>query len=85
MEILEELQHEVCSWADATFGRPITARVCAKRLVMEAEELVRDPRNVEEAADCLILLLQWARNAHHPLNELVATLSQMGSLKPACR
>ncbi|MCX7063085.1 MAG: DUF550 domain-containing protein [Proteobacteria bacterium] len=61
-------------WSDATFGD------CTKRnhlgplehLKDEADEAAANPGDVEEFADCLMLTLDAARRAGHPLDALLS-------------
>lgn len=68
---LQALQTAVSDWSAETFGRPDSGQPLAIRLVHEALELVKAPEDLEEGADCLILLLNWAERAGYSADDLV--------------
>lgn len=60
---LNELQRDVCAWADSVFGANRTPHGCIAHLIKEVEELRASPYDAEEYADCLMLLLNAANQA----------------------
>jgi hypothetical protein len=54
-------QAENGAWADETFGPSLSPDSTIAHLKKEVEELVADPSNVTEYADCMILLIDAAR------------------------
>ncbi len=67
-----ELQAEVAGWAVATFGEAKGPQRCAAKLVNEALELLKNPDDIEEAADILIMLCSWLRDAGRSVDDLLS-------------
>lgn len=67
-----ELQSEVSEWAVKTFGEAKGPQRCAAKLVNEALELLKNPDDIEEAADILIMLCSWLRDAGYSVDDLLA-------------
>jgi len=65
------LQAEVSEWAATTFGEGVPQRSAAK-LVNEALELLKNPGDIEEGADILIVLCSWLRDAGYSVDDLLA-------------
>ena len=63
MGALKELQDQQGLWADETFGYGRKPRLILNHLKREVEEAIADPTDPIEYADCLLLLLDAARNA----------------------
>lgn len=64
-ELLHDLASDQSQWSQATFGAdsvrgPMGA---LKHLEREAKEAQADPTNIEEYADCFLLILDAARRA----------------------
>jgi hypothetical protein len=73
---IQQLQDEIARWSDATFGdeRPPTRPL--HHLAMEVQELIAEPHDDEEYADCLILLLDAYRMAGGNTKQLLDTAFQ---------
>jgi hypothetical protein len=72
MTDLQRLQREAGRWADEVFGQNRTPDGEIAHLLKEVEkELTTDPHDINEYADCLLLLLGAARNAGHAADDVV--------------
>ncbi len=58
---IQQLQDEIASWSDATFGSGRTPSIPLHHLAKEVQELIETPNDRMEYADCLILLLDAYR------------------------
>jgi hypothetical protein len=68
---LRGLSLEVAHWQETTFGKLPPVAYLAK-LFEETNELLESPYSLEEAADCLILLLGVVAAQGHSAEELLA-------------
>ncbi len=68
---IQQLQDEIASWSDATFGsrRPPTTPL--HHLAKEVQELITAPLDSMEYADCLMLLLDAYRMAGGSADSLI--------------
>lgn len=75
MKRLEAILAIQAPWSDATFGTPDTRGPWGplKHLQHECDEAMAAPNDVEEFADCLLLLLDANRRAGHSINELLTS------------
>ncbi len=67
---MDELQRCIGEWGDAVFGTGDDGTACAAHLILEAVEL-RENLDRKEAADCAILLLQFAHRRGFSLREQI--------------
>jgi len=63
------LQNDIGEFTDKTFGKSTTASKMA-HLKQEADEVVADPQDILEWADCMILLFDAARREGFSTDEL---------------
>jgi hypothetical protein len=70
---IQQLQNEIASWSDSTFGADRPAEIPLHHLAKEIQELIATPKDSMEYADCLILLLDAYRMAGGSADELIET------------
>ena len=64
MDELKQLQIDIGMWSDETFGPPNERFVgILEHLKKEVDEIIEDPYDAMEFADCMMLLLDAARIA----------------------
>ncbi len=68
---IQQLQDEIASWSDATFGADRPPRIPLHHLAKEVQELIETPNDRMEYADCLILLLDAYRMAGGSADDLI--------------
>jgi hypothetical protein len=68
---IQQLQNELCDWADKTFGINRTASPVIAHLIREVYELEETPEDIMEYADCFILLLQAAKLSGYDTDDLI--------------
>ena len=68
---ISELQNELASWSDNTFGANRQPKSPLCHLKLEIEELIREPYDRMEYADCFNLLLDAYRMAGGSADDLV--------------
>ncbi len=64
------LQDSITAWADSAFGRDRKPESILHHLKKEIDELIGDPRSLEEYADVGILWLNAADKAGHKTKDL---------------
>ena len=72
MSEIQRLQDEIGEWADETFGPKSSPRPALLHLQKEVQEVLDNPDDKVEYADCLMILLDAYRNAGGTADELVA-------------
>lgn len=72
MNKLEKLMAEYPAWSDATFGDATVRNEMGAlhHLKMEIDELIANPDDTSEWADCMLLLLDAARRKGHSPDQL---------------
>lgn len=73
---IQQLQDEVATWSDNTFGADRPANVPLHHLAKEIQELIASPNDCMEYADCLILLLDAYRMTGGRADDLIETCYQ---------
>lgn len=71
MTELDRLGLEIARWSDRTFGYNRHPNGCIAHLQEEVAELKKEPGDLMEYADCLMLLLDAARQAGYTPEHLV--------------
>lgn len=72
---LQELQYDINQWLDATFGEGnLRFHPVMSHLREEVEELDESDGDLEEFADCLIILFDAAMTAGFNIRTLVAAI-----------
>ncbi len=73
---IQQLQDEIAEWSDATFGGGRSATRPLHHLAKEVQEVIAQPDDHVEYADCLILLLDAYRMAGGNADELLEAAFQ---------
>ena len=68
---IQQLQNEIATWSDNTFGANRPAEIPLYHLAKEIRELIASPDDSMEYADCMLLLLDAYRMAGGTADELV--------------
>ena len=68
---LRELQLKTGIWSDRQFGKFDRRPSSLRHLIREVNEIIEEPDDVEEYADALILLIDAARMAGIPADDLL--------------
>lgn len=76
IDSLQFLQNEIGKWSDLVFGsgRPPSAPL--NHLVKEVGELIEDPYDIMEYADCFMLLLDSARKVNFDVKLLIKAIQR---------
>ena len=69
---MQDLQDAIGLWSDATFGEGDRYLGILEKLKEEVQELLDDPMNDDEMADCFIILLDAARKRGMYINDILA-------------
>ena len=65
----QDLQNDIAAFTDSVFGKsnPVSK---LKHLREEVDELIEEPTDTMEWADCMILLIDAAKKAGHDMDDL---------------
>ena len=71
---LQSFQISQGKWSDDTFGKDVPPRAKIAHLIKEVDELYRSPYDIEEYADCFILILDAARKAGYDVSDITSAM-----------